>query len=408
MPLQFWSVVVVPVAVVAVKVVFVLVADVVVSVVVVDVAVVVEMVIVVAVAVDDVMLCVVVVVVEDAVAVVSVGAVNVLVVVVAVVVVQVWHMPGQLFPAASRIKAFGLSQFLRRNPGVRHPIGSGKPLHDGSVHVLHVTGHWMRTASAGLPSALQSDLSTKQESGSKSGSPLQVGVVVVVVTVLSVVVVVAAAVELMQLLHRTGHAALSWVATAATGVLQNSSGTEQIPTGSCCPLQTRDGSDGVSGHELHRIGHSDETLRPSSVALPQKTIKFSEQNSGLSTFPKQVLAVVGVVVSVEAAAVVVGQLLHSTGQASRAAVPRSGSVQTFFFCARVAHSTGSSLPLQGVGGSVGAVGAGGAVGVLVDVDLKDVAIADVVVEEEDVDDDVDADCVGGVSGQVSHNTGHNF
>lgn len=81
-------------------------------------------------------------------------------------------------------------------------------------------------------------------------------------------------------------------------------------------------------------------------------IKLSEQNPGLSTFPKQVFCVVVVVVAVVVVAVVVGQLLHKTGQASCVAVPRSGSLQTFSFSARVAQSTGSTLPLQVVGGSV--------------------------------------------------------
>lgn len=272
-------VVIVVVVLLCVAVVDETVVDVKVSVVVVAVPVVLLCVVVVDVAlvfVEVAVLVVVVVVVVDAVVVVVVDPV-------VVVDVQVWQRPGQLLDAASRMKLFGLLQFLRRNPGTKHPIGSGTPLQDGSVHVLHVTGHWMRTASAGLPSALQRDWSRKQESGSGSGSPLQLGVVVVVVDSVVVVVVdavvvvvdavvvvndnvVVVVVELTQLLHSAGHADLSWVATATTGVLQNSSGTEQISTGSYRPLHRRDGAGGVSGHELHSVGHSDETSRPSSLS----------------------------------------------------------------------------------------------------------------------------------------------
>lgn len=244
-PLQFgWVVFVLDVVVTVVTVVVVLVVSVVVDSVVVVVAVMVVVLVIevpVYVVLEPVrVVLVAVLVVPVPVAVVAVAVVDVVVVVVAVVVENVWvevvhvsHRPGQLLAAASRMTWISFSQFLRRKPGAKQPIGSGTPLHDGSEHVLHVTGHWMRAASAGFPSALHSDCSKKQESG--SGSPLQLGVVVVADVVVTVVVVddaevvvedavvvvddaVVVVVELTQLLHSAGHADLSWVATATTGV----------------------------------------------------------------------------------------------------------------------------------------------------------------------------------------------
>jgi len=179
---------------------------------------------VVAVVVVDVAVVVVAVVVVVVVAVAVVIVTVVFVAVVVVVEVHSSHRPGQLCAAASRMYWFGFSQFLRRNPGTKQPIGSGTPLQDGSEHVLQVIGHWIRAASAGLPSASQRASSISQ--AGESGSPLQLGVVVVAVAVVVVFVnvevvevlvieVVVLVIEvvvvdvLMQVLQSAGHAILS-------------------------------------------------------------------------------------------------------------------------------------------------------------------------------------------------------
>lgn len=147
-PLQFAGVVVVPdVMVMVVTVVLVVVL----AVVAVDVAVVVVIVVVVPVAVVPVYVVDVPVTVEVVSVAVVVDVMDVLVVVVAVVVVEVVNVvveevqtsqsPGQLLAAAARMYWLGFSQFFRRKPGIRQPIGSGTPLQEGSEHVPHVTGH---------------------------------------------------------------------------------------------------------------------------------------------------------------------------------------------------------------------------------------------------------------------------
>lgn len=97
-------------------------------------------------------------------------------------------------------------------------------------------------------------------------------------------------------------------------------------------------------------------------------------------------------------AVVVGQLLHKTGHASRVAIPRSGPLQTSSFSASVVHSIGSTLPLQVVGGVV-----------VVDVKVVVVAVMVLVVLLcVVVVDETVVVVVVVMSGQVLHNTGHNL
>jgi hypothetical protein len=258
----------------------------------------------------DVAVIVVVVVVAVVVVLDVAVVVLVLVVRVLVIVVHALQRPGQLDLAASEMNGFGFSQFFNLNPGIKQPSGSAIPLQVGSVQLWQMTGHWIRMASPGPPTASHRCFVLSQIGA--SGSPLQAGVVVVVVVpvlvvvvvvvgvvvvVVDIVVVVAVVVVVvsMQVRHNTGQSLRNCNATSDAALLQREAGSLHCSTGSSRPLHFV-----AFVHDPHKTGHTFCTSRPIASSFPQNCSRSAVQNSSSSSIPLQVGGA--------------GHLLQSTGQ----------------------------------------------------------------------------------------------